>query len=297
MSLADKPVVLGLVLMLVSAGCGVPEQKYKAALDEADRNMTSTEDQRTRADACEAQEHETAVRADANEKRVETLSERLADLAQAVSATSADAARQRELVAELAKRREVLEAQKETATAEAEHQRQLAEQLRQEKSAIQEKGKEYEELAASLDKEIKAGQIKLSELQGKVTVRLSERVRFSSGSATVSTDGQATLRKITDAFASVKDRIIRVEGHTDNVPIHNQHFPSNWELSAARAIAVVRFFQDRGLDPKPLGAAGYAEYQPIAPNDTPDGRAENRRIEISLAAPIEALPEPNPGSP
>jgi chemotaxis protein MotB len=172
-----------------------------------------------------------------------------------------------------------VEAKSAAAAAEAEAQRQRAETL-------QAKSKEYETLASSLDKEIKAGQIKLSELQGKVTVRMGEKVLFPSGSATISPEGKATLKKISEAFATVKDRMIRVEGHTDNVPIHSSRFPSNWELSSARAIAVVRLLQEQGMDPKLLGAAGYGEFQPIAPNDTFDGRAENRRIEISLAAPL-----------
>ena len=289
--------VVAASLTVMGAACGIPEQKYKAALAEADQNMKSADTERARVEECQEQERQAAERAEASERQAGALSERLTQLEQAATAASADAARQRELVAELAKTRELLEAQKATASAEAERQRQLAEQLQQEKSTLQDKSKEYEALASSLDEEIKAGRIKLSELQGKVTVRMAERVLFPSGSATISTEGKATLRKIAEAFASVKSRIIRVEGHTDNVPIHTERFPSNWELSAARAIAVVRYLQERGVDPKLLGAAGYAEYQPIASNDTPNGRAGNRRIEISLAAPLQVLPNANPETP
>ncbi len=227
------------ILAVVAAGCGVPKEKYQAAVSESQRNMKSAGDQQARAEAAEAKAKENAARADAAEKK-------LADL-------------QKEHV-----------------------------QLQQEKTTLQEKSKEYESLAASLDKEIKAGQIKLSELEGKVTVRMGEKILFPSGSATISPEGKATLKKIGEAFAAVKGRMIRVDGHTDNVPIKSARFPSNWELSSARAIAVVRYFQDQGMDPKLLGAAGYGEHQPIAPNDTPEGRAENRRIEISLAAPLSA---------
>ena len=284
------------VIATLGAACGVPKQKYQAAVDEAGRNLSSANDQRQRADACEAKERETEARAGAAEKRAAELTERLSELEKAASAASADASRQRALVAELAKSKELLEAQSVSASAEADRQRKLAEQLAEEKSALQAKSKEYESLAASLDSEIKAGRIKLSELQGKLTVRMGERVLFPSGSATISADGKATLRKIADAFASVHDRVIRVEGHTDNVPIHTERFPSNWELSAARAIAVVRYLQERGIDPALLGAAGYGEYQPVASNDTADGRAENRRIEISLAAPLQTLPAGGPAS-
>jgi len=290
-------VAVSLAATIVGTACGVPKQKYEAAVSEADRNMKAADAQRARAEECEDQGRQAAERAEASERRAGELSERLTQLEQAASAASADAAHQRELVAQLAKTRELLEAEKANASAEAERQRQLAEQLQEEKTTLQAKSKEYEELSASLDQEIKAGQVKISELQGKVTVRMGEKVLFPSGSATISANGKATLAKVADAFGSVKDRMIRVEGHTDNVPIHSERFPSNWELSAARAIAVVRFLQERGIDPRLLGAAGYGEYQPIAPNDTADGRADNRRIEISLAAPLQALPQTTSQSP
>jgi chemotaxis protein MotB len=276
---------------LGTAACGVPEQKYKAAVAEAERSMREASELKTRAETCDKKLEEASSRAEAGERRAADLSARLAQLEQAVTAASADAAKQRALAAELTRTRELLEAEKSAAAAEAERQRQVASKLAEEKSALQKRSAEYEALASSLDQEIKAGRIQLTELQGKVTVRMAERVLFPSGSATISIDGKQTLQKVGEAFKGVKGRIIRVEGHTDNVPIHTERFPSNWELSAARAIAVVRYLQDRGVDPAVLGAAGYAEFQPIAPNDTADGRAQNRRIEISLAAPPAALPQ------
>jgi chemotaxis protein MotB len=253
---------LVLVLALAAAGCGIPKKQYQAALDEAARNLKSTE--------------EAQARAAAAEQKVDDLTQALGKEQSAKAMAAAEAAR--------------LTATTEQLAAEAERQRQLAAQLAQEKTALEQKSREYESLAASLDKEIKAGQVKLTELKGKLTVRMAEKVLFASGSATIGRDGRAALTKIAEAFRGVQGRIIRVEGHTDNVPIRTARFPSNWELSAARAIAVVRLLQDQGVDPALLGAAGYAEFQPVAPNDSPEGRAENRRIEISLAAPLETLP-------
>ncbi len=179
-----------------------------------------------------------------------------------------------------------LEQAKGAALSEAERQRLLASQLAQQKQELEKKSSEYESLSKSLSSEIQAGRIQISELQGKMTVRLAEKVLFPSGSATLNKEGKATLAKVADAFKDLKNRIVRVEGHTDNVPIKSVKFPSNWELSAARAIAVVRFLQENGVDPSKLAAAGYGEYQPIASNDSPEGRSQNRRIEISLAAPV-----------
>jgi chemotaxis protein MotB len=260
----------------LGVGCGIPKEKYQAAVSEADRNMKGEADQRQRAEAAEAKLRETQARLDETEGQ----------LRDAQAQASAGEGRATELSARLAD----VEQKASAASGEAERQRQEAESLRQERSNLQAKSSEYESLASSLDKEIKAGRIQLSELQGKLTVRMGEKVLFPSGSATISPDGKATLQKIAEAFGGVKGRMIRVEGHTDNVPIHNARFPSNWELASGRAIAVVRFLQDQGVDPSLLGAAGYGEHQPIADNGTPDGRAQNRRIEISLAAPLQEVP-------
>jgi chemotaxis protein MotB len=291
-------------LALTALACGIPEQKYKAALDATDKAVKDGDGQKKRAEACEQRLQETS-------KRAADLSERLSELEKAASAASADADQQRKLAAQLAKAREALEIEKTAATAEAmqqrkltaqleqektaaaaeaERQRKLAAQLEQEKTALEKRSAEYQAIASSLDGEIKAGRVQVSELKGKLTVRMAEKVLFPSGSATVSKAGKEALWKIADAFKDVKNRMIRVEGHTDNVPIKTERFPSNWELSSARAIAVVRILQDKGLEPTLLGAAGYAEYQPVAANDTAEGRAQNRRIEISLAAPLSDLP-------
>ena len=243
--------------------------------------MKESAAQRQRADGLEQKLAEETERGDAAEKRAGELSGQLAALEKAAAqAASVDAVKQRELTEQLTKTRQTLESEK-----------QVSKQLEEEKTALAKRSAEYEALAQSLDQQIQAGQIQLSELRGKLTVRMAEKVLFPSGSATVSAAGKQTLDKIGDALKNVKGRIIRVEGHTDNVPIKTAKFPSNWELSSARAIAVVRILQGAGVDPGLLGAAGYAQFQPIATNDTPAGRAQNRRIEISLAtAPQEAQP-------
>jgi chemotaxis protein MotB len=230
---------LGLAL---AAACGVPEEKYKAAISESGRLKAGLDAESQRARDLEAKLAEESAKRKASEERAAAAESSKAQLEQAASRLAA------------------------------------------EKTQLEKKSAEYEALSKSLSGEIQAGRIQISELQGKMTVRLAEKVLFPSGSATLSRDGKSTLAKVADAFKDLKDRIVRVEGHTDNVPIKSAAFPSNWELSAARAIAVVRFLESAGVDPARLAAAGYGEWQPIAPNDTPEGRAQNRRIEISLAA-------------
>ena len=161
------------------------------------------------------------------------------------------------------------------------------------KVELEKKSSEYEQLATSLRGEIQSGRVELSELRGRMTVKMKDKVLFPSGSALLNADGKKSLQQIAAALQALKGKVVRVEGHTDNVPTRGGPFATNWELSTARALAVVRFLQESGVDPGRLGAAGYGEYQPIAPNDTPESRAQNRRIEIVLA-PAEPPPEPQP---
>ena len=163
--------------------------------------------------------------------------------------------------------------------------------LAAEKAALERKSAEYERLAGSLKNQIAAGQIEVSELRGKLTVKLKDKILFGSGSTAIGRDGKAALDTVAEAFKDVKGRNVLVAGYTDDVPTNPKSFPSNWELSTARAIAVVKYLQSKGVDPVMLGAAGFSEYRPVAPNDTPDGRSLNRRIEIALTAADYAPPE------
>ena len=108
----------------------------------------------------------------------------------------------------------------------------------------------------------------------------------STGSATINEKGQDTLLRVTESLREQQERSILVEGHTDNVPIGivlQDRFPTNWELSTARATSVVRILQDAGgLEPERLSACGYSYYRPVASNDSEEGRHQNRRIEIIL---------------
>ena len=163
------------------------------------------------------------------------------------------------------------------------------------KAELEKKSGEYEQLASALRGEIDAGRVELTELRGRTSVKMKDKILFASGSATIGADGKVALRKVGEALRGLSGKLVRVEGHTDNVPTGaTGSFPTNWELSSARALAVVRFMQEVGVDPTRLSAAGYGEFQPVAANDTPEGRSLNRRIEIVLV-PIEggaAVPAP-----
>ncbi|MBE0503689.1 MAG: OmpA family protein [Desulfuromonadales bacterium] len=149
----------------------------------------------------------------------------------------------------------------------------------------------YGELIDKMRSEISRGEITISELQGKLTVNLVEKILFDSGSAEIKSGGKEVLSKVGTILNEVEDKEIRVEGYSDNLPISprlKSIYPSNWELSSARAISVVQFLRNTlNVPGERLSASGFAEFRPIADNSTPEGRAQNRRIQIILA-PLEA---------
>lgn len=120
--------------------------------------------------------------------------------------------------------------------------------------------------------------------QGGVVIRFKDDYLFDTGKADLKPNVKTSLYKMANVLRKY-NRTIRVEGHTDNVPIHNSEFKSNWELSTARAISVVRYFtselpENKRFSPDKFQVTGYGEYHPIAPNDTEANRQKNRRIEI-----------------
>src|SRR5262245_22488694 len=158
----------------------------------------------------------------------------------------------------------------------------------------------YDSMVKSLEGEIAKGEIKDKQIQDRLSVQMVDKVLFDSGKAEIKPQGREILTKVANVLASVKDKQIRIEGYTDSQPITGslqKQYPTNWELSTQRATTVVRFLQDKGnIDPKVLSAVGYGEFRPLASNDTNEGRAENRRIEIVLT-PLDANPGTESASP
>lgn len=167
--------------------------------------------------------------------------------------------------------------------------RQQVDALEQQKTqllaASQQTQSQYDALVRNLKDEVQQGQLQVRRYKDMLTVDVAEQLFFDSGQASLKDSGKAVLKKVGDTLKAYDDKVIRIIGHTDNVPIAKslqKVFPSNWELSAARATTVVRYLQEIGIPPERLVAAGRAEYAPVASNDTPDGRKKNRRIEITL---------------
>lgn len=163
----------------------------------------------------------------------------------------------------------------------------VAQLQKQKEVEVQNTSRTYEDLLERMKSEISKGDVTISELKGKLTVNLVDSVLFDSGKAEVKPNGLVVLQKVIDILKGIEDKAIRVEGHTDNVQIVGaltRRYATNWELSTARAINVARYLQLQGVNPALLAAVAYGEYKPVAGNDTDEGRAKNRRIEIVLAA-------------
>jgi chemotaxis protein MotB len=183
----------------------------------------------------------------------------------------------------------------------------LQEQLDQSKARIDELEKEKQEVTAAqkhledqMRSELESKDVTISELQGKLTVNILDRILFDSGEAELKPEGQAVLQQIAGILAKYPNRQIHVIGHTDNVPIRGgRRFQSNWELSSSRALAAVRFLSEKaGVDPHRLAAVGFGEFHPVADNSTLEGRAKNRRIALVVMpeefGPVDALAPPTP---
>ena len=277
------------VIALALAGC-VSTGTYEKKDQEAKQLRQSFEDESAKRAVCEEKlartQKEMQAGLDALAADVTSLKEKVRASEETLSQKEAElrvyrakSAELQALVDELSKSKKKLEAAK---------------------AELEKKSGEYEQLASALQGEIDAGRVELTELRGRTSVKMKDKILFASGSATIGAEGREALRKVSSALRGLQGKLIRVEGHTDNVPTGSSGaFPTNWELSSARALAVVRFLQETGIDPTRLSGAGFGEFQPISPNDTPEGRSLNRRIEIVLM-PIEgaaSIPAPKAAAP
>jgi chemotaxis protein MotB len=179
--------------------------------------------------------------------------------------------------------------------AEAQRLRGRLDQLSSIEQEIRERNRIYEEVLGRFRSLIDAGRLSVSISRGRLVINLPQDILFASGSATLGRDGRQTVAEVASVLAEIKDRRFQVEGHTDNVPISTAQFPSNWELSAARALSVVKILVEQGVAPDNVSGAGYGEHHPVATNSTPDGRRLNRRIEIVMLPNLDIIAESGVG--
>ncbi len=163
-------------------------------------------------------------------------------------------------------------------------------ELRRQKEATEKRLAAYKALQDKFRALVDTGKLQVVFRNGQMTLKLPSGILFPSGSADLSKGGQQALTEVTGVLMQFKDRRFLVAGHTDNQPIKNAAFHNNWYLSTARANSVVQHMIKEGFPARNLAAAGYAEFDPVAPNTSEPGREQNRRIEIILVPNLEELP-------
>ncbi|MGD0675839.1 MAG: OmpA family protein [Polyangiaceae bacterium] len=202
---------------------------------------------------------------------------------------TAEDAQLREELGRLGKNADHLLAEKGTLAGALTEAKARLEELRKAQAAAEARLALFRQLVAKFQKMIDAGELRVGLRNGRMVLQLSNDVLFDTGRVEIKGAGQAALREVASVLRTMSDRRFQVAGNTDNVPIDNARFPSNWELSAGRALEVVHFLIGQKMIPEALSAAGYGEFDPVASNDEAAGRARNRRIEITLQPQIDEL--------
>ena len=269
-----------LVLCLLPAGC-VKKSTHEVALADLTRARGEIEDLRGQIADLEAAMAENTRERDATEAALRAENAALEE----ARATAAD--RFEEARDEIYRLEGVLNER----GAEYRTLQRRIEALRAMEREVRERNAIYEDVIGRFRSLMDGGQLSVDIVRGRLVILLPQDVLFASGSATLGSEGRTVLAEVADVLAEFPDRRFQVEGHTDNVPISTERFPSNWELSSARALAVVRLLAQRGVDPENLSGAAFGEFQPVASNDDREGRRRNRRIEIVMLPNLDVIAE------
>ena len=283
------------VATLTLASC-VSQGRYDAAVADANAAKQRVAQERTRGQERDAQIARLNAEVVALQQAQSARDERLAKLTgdgeqlqkQLDGATALNQSLRDEL-AKLGKNADRLLAEKSSVATALDQTRSRLEELRKAQAKAEARAALYREVALRFKKMVDAGALAVSLREGRMVLVLANDVLFDSGRTELKPNGRATLDQVAEVLTSIRTRRYQVAGHTDNQPIHVSPFDSNWELSTARGVAVLQYLIERGMPPASLSAAGYGEYDPVAPNTSPEGMSKNRRTEIVLQPNIDEL--------
>ncbi len=255
---------------LALTACGIPEEQHQATLDELKKLKADMVGMTAKEKACQEDKAKVSKQfkdcADENTVMKSELEKRGADLSKLKTQAGAyikDINAKQQQIADLLKAQE----------------------------AAKKRAAEFRNLLSKFKKMIDSGKLKVVIRRGRMIVKMSDKILFDPGKTKLKDEGEAAMLEVTRILRELKGRNFQVAGHTDNVPLRrSRKFKSNWELSTRRAVRVVKFMADSGMSPKRLSAAGYSEYDPVGDNETDAGKAQNRRIEITLMPNLGDLP-------
>ena len=247
---------------LSGAGCGIDENVYNAAVKDRDAQKQKLADTQAELDKERAAHQKDA--------------DKLAAATKKLSALGQDVSR--------------LETERSGLGGELEQANKRMEELKKAQAQAEARAAQFRKLVSQFKSLTDAGKLKVEIRENRMIIALGDKILFDPGKTDLKQEGKDALTQVTAVLKDLQNRNFQVAGHTDNIPIKSKKFRSNWDLSTARAVEVVNFMIASGLEPKRLSAAGYADTSPIAPNDTPENKAKNRRIEITLVPNLDDLP-------
>ncbi len=245
-----------------AAGCGVDEQVYNAAVQDRDAQKEKLAATQTDLDK-ERAAHKRDL------EKLQAATGKLAALGQDVSR---------------------LETERGTLGGELEQAQKRMEELKKAQAQAEARAAQFRKLVTQFKALTDAGKLQVEIRENRMIVRLGDKILFDPGKTDLKPEGKEALTQVTAVLKDLPNRNFQVAGHTDNVPIKSKKFRSNWDLSTARAVEVLNFMVEKGMEAKRVSAAGYADQSPVVPNDTPENMGKNRRIEITLVPNLDDLP-------
>ncbi len=277
-----------LVLPLAGAAC-VKSSTYEAAVADAEGAHEEAAREARELEALHLRLDQAEQLAQARDVTIEKLRTDGHNVQQSLDEATAMNQGLRSELARLGKDVDKILAEKGALSKELADARTRLEELRRAQAAADARATLFRGVLDRLKKLVDADDLKIAMREGRLVLQLANDVLFDSGSADVKPRGRATIKQLGEALSTITGRKFQVAGHTDDVPIGGARFASNWDLSTARAVEVVKLLVATGVRPQTLSAAGYGEFDAIAPNDGPQGRAKNRRIEITLVPNLDEL--------
>lgn len=278
-----------LTAIALSSAC-VSRTKYdalEARLKEAENTIA----QRTK----ETEQLQTSLKSESAKtsdlsKKATTLEAKASSLEQKASTLEQKAAGLEKTVTAVSKDKSVLEGSLTQVQSDNDKLRMALAEMEKNKAETDKRVAEYQDLLLKFKTLIDAGKLNVRMVDGRMVVALNSDLLFRSGSSALTTEGQKSVQEVAALLQAIPDKKFQVEGHTDNVAISGGKFANNWELAAARAISVLKKMVDAGLSDTRISAASYGEAKPARPNDTKEGRAANRRVEIVVVPDLSKLP-------
>lgn len=223
-------------------------------------------------------------------KKATNLEQKATSLEQKASTLEKKATNLEETVTAVRKDKSALEGSLNQVQTDNDRLRLALAELEKNKAETEKRVAEYQNLLSKFKTLIDSGKLNVRIIDGRMVVALNSDLLFRSGSSMLTADGQKAVQEVAALLQSIPEKKYQVEGHTDNVAIKSDKFASNWELAAARAISVVKKMVDAGMPDGRISAASYGEAKPAVPNDTKEGRAANRRVEIVVVPDLSKLP-------